>query len=65
MLDYLLMFQTALYFVLALLVAMLGIGKRGGFLLYFVVAIALTPVAGIILALVSPAKKSATSTAVQ
>jgi hypothetical protein len=51
--------------VLALLVAMLGIGKRGGFLLHFVVAIALTPVAGIILALVSPSKKSATDTAVQ
>ena len=56
------MIQPALYFTLALLVALLGIGKRGGFLLHLVVAIALTPVAGIILALVSPTKKSATDT---
>jgi hypothetical protein len=55
------MFQTIIYFVLAFLVALLGIGKRGGFLLHLVVAVALTPVAGIIMALIaseteSPAK---------
>jgi hypothetical protein len=52
------MFQTIIYFVLAFLVALLGIGKRGGFLLHLVVAVALTPVAGIIMALIASETKS-------
>jgi hypothetical protein len=53
------MFQTIAYFGLAFLVALLGIGKRGGFLLHLAVAIALTPAAGIILALIAPEAKPA------
>lgn len=48
------MLQIVLYVVLAFLVALLGIGKRGGFLLHFVLALLLTPVTGIILVLLSP-----------
>lgn len=46
--------QMILYVVLSFLVALLGIGKRGGFLLHFVLALLLTPVTGIILVLLSP-----------
>jgi len=46
--------QIILYVVLSFLVALLGIGKRGGFLLHFVLALLLTPVTGIILVLLSP-----------
>ena len=48
------MLQIALYVVLALLVALLGIGKRGGFLLHLVISLALTPITGIILVLLAP-----------
>lgn len=48
------MLQIILYVVLSFLVALLGIGKRGGFLLHFVLALLLTPVTGIILVLLSP-----------
>lgn len=48
------MLQIILYAVLAFLVALLGIGKRGGFLLHLVIALTLTPIAGIILVLLSP-----------
>lgn len=50
------MLGIGLYVVLSLLVALLGIGKRGGFLLHFVIALLLTPVIGLILALLSPDK---------
>jgi Na+/melibiose symporter-like transporter len=46
--------QIFLYIVLSLLVALLGIGKRGGFLLHFVLALILTPVGGVIVVLLSP-----------
>lgn len=48
------MLPAILYFVLSFLVALLGIGKRGGFLLHLVVALVLTPVAGIVVALLAP-----------
>lgn len=50
------MLQAALYIILSFLVALLGIGKRGGFLFHLVVSLALTPVAGIVVVLVAPAK---------
>ncbi|MEY4671753.1 MAG: hypothetical protein RLZZ415_1632 [Pseudomonadota bacterium] len=46
--------QIILYTVLAILVALLGIGKRGGFLLHLVLSLLLTPITGIILVLLSP-----------
>jgi|GEM_PF-7084070 len=48
------MLQGALYVVLSLLVALLGIGKRGGFLLHLVVSLVLTPVTGIVVVLIAP-----------
>lgn len=51
------MLQIILYAVLCVLVALLGVGKRGGFLLHLAVSIALTPVAGIVVALIAPAAK--------
>lgn len=48
------MLQAALYVVLSFLVALLGIGKRGGFLLYLATSLALTPVAGIVMVLIAP-----------
>ena len=51
--------QIILYAVLSFLVALLGIGKRGGFLLHFVLALLLTPVTGIILVLLSPDSEEA------
>lgn len=51
------MIQAILYVSLSLLVALLAIGKKGGFLLHFVLSIILTPVTGIILVLLAPDKK--------
>lgn len=51
------MIQVILYVSLSLLVALLAIGKKGGFLLHFVLSIILTPVTGIILVLLAPDKK--------
>lgn len=48
------MLQIILYLVLCVLVAMLGIGKKGGFLLFLAISIALTPVCGIVVVLVAP-----------
>ncbi len=52
------MLQAALYVVLSFLVALLGIGKRGGFLFHLVTSLALTPVAGIVVVLVAPEKSA-------
>lgn len=51
------MLQITLYAVLSFLVALLAIGKRGGFLLHFVLALLLTPITGIILVLLAADKK--------
>lgn len=48
---------TALYIILSVLVAFIGAGKRGGFLLHLVISLALTPVAGIIAVLIAPEAK--------
>lgn len=48
------MLPTILYVVLSVLVAFIGTGKRGGFLLHLVICLALTPVAGIITVLIAP-----------
>jgi len=52
------MLQIILYAVLAFLVALLGIGKRGGFLFHLVTSLALTAVAGIVVVLVAPEKSA-------
>lgn len=48
------MLQIILYAVLSCLVALLGIGKRGGFLMYLAIALALTPIVGIVAVLIAP-----------
>lgn len=50
------MLQLILYITLAFLVALLGIGKRGGFFLHFVLSLLLTPLVGTILLLLLPEK---------
>lgn len=50
------MLQIALYVVLSILVALLAIGKRGGFFLHLVLSLLLTPIAGVICVLLSPSK---------
>lgn len=52
------MLPIILYAVLSVLVAFIGTGKRGGFLLYLVISLALTPIAGIITVLIAPETKS-------
>ena len=47
------MVPIVLYVALSLLVAFVGTGKRGGVLLLFVICLALTPAAGIVVALVA------------
>jgi hypothetical protein len=47
------MVPMVLYIVLSLLVAFVGTGKRGGFLLIFVICLALTPVVGIVVVLMA------------
>lgn len=47
------MVSIVLYVALSLLVAFVGTGKRGGVLLLFVICLALTPAAGIVVALVA------------
>jgi hypothetical protein len=47
------MVPIVLYVTLSLLVAFVGTGKRGGVLLLFVICLALTPAAGIVVALVA------------
>jgi hypothetical protein len=47
------MVPIGLYVALSLLVAFVGTGKRGGVLLLFVICLALTPAAGIVVALVA------------
>jgi hypothetical protein len=51
------MVPIVLYVALSLLVAFVGTGKRGGVLLLFVICLALTPAAGIVVALVARDKK--------
>lgn len=48
--------QVILYVTLSFLVGLLGIGKRGGFFLHFVLSLLLTPLVGTILLLLSPEK---------
>ncbi|MEO0062860.1 MAG: hypothetical protein RLZZ08_1420 [Pseudomonadota bacterium] len=48
------MLPVILYLAFSFLVGLLGIGKRGGFLLHLVAALVLTPVGGLIIALVTP-----------
>ena len=50
------MLQVILYITLSFLVGLLGIGKRGGFFLHFVLSLLLTPLVGTILLLLSPEK---------
>jgi hypothetical protein len=50
------MFQVIVYVTLSFLVGLLGIGKRGGFFLHFVLSLLLTPLVGTILLLLSPEK---------
>jgi hypothetical protein len=50
------MFQMIVYVTLSFLVGLLGIGKRGGFFLHFVLSLLLTPLVGTILLLLSPEK---------
>jgi hypothetical protein len=50
------MLQVILYVILSFLVSLLGIGKRGGFFLHFVLSLLLTPLVGTILLLLSPEK---------
>jgi hypothetical protein len=50
------MLQVILYVTLSFLVGLLGIGKRGGFFLHFVLSLLLTPLVGTILLLLSPEK---------
>ena len=54
------MLQIILYTTLSLLVGLLGIGKRGGFFLHFVLSLLLTPLVGTILLLLSPEKAAQT-----
>jgi len=50
------MSQIIVYVTLSFLVGLLGIGKRGGFFLHFVLSLLLTPLVGTILLLLSPEK---------
>ena len=50
------MLQIIVYVTLSFLVGLLGIGKRGGFFLHFVLSLLLTPLVGTILLLLSPEK---------
>ena len=52
------MLPIILYAVLAILVAFIGAGKRGGFLLYLVISLVMTPISGIITVLIAPEAKS-------
>ncbi|GJD62476.1 hypothetical protein [Methylobacterium frigidaeris] len=40
--------SAVVYLVLCILVACFGIGYRGGFLLYFILSLALTPLVGLL-----------------
>ena len=51
------MLQIIIYIFISFLVGILAIGKQGGFLLHFVLALLLTPVIGVIFALLSANRK--------
>jgi len=47
----------ALYFALCILVALFGIGRWGGFLLYFAIAFFVTPIGALLLLIVTSRRR--------